>query len=204
MNRRHTLPLTGLVSVLALAACSTGTGTADEAADPFRIGVYAPMTGEMAEYGETFQRAFDLYLAQVEEAGGVEGHPVELEIRDDRGEPRQAANIAQELVDDPSIDATIGSFSSAASMAAAPIIERGGMPNISPTSSHPDYTAQGEYLFRNVNTQEIEGELNADFLHQELGEASAAVVHRQDDWGLSAAEAFDEGFAGLGGEVVHT
>src|SRR5690606_22430705 len=107
------------------------------------IGLFAPFTGENAEYGRSFKQAIDLYVAKLNEAGGIDGRPVEIVVSDDRSDPREAANIAQRYASDRRILATIGSFTSTAAMAAAPIFEREGVVQISPTSSHPDFTRIG-------------------------------------------------------------
>src|SRR5690606_10452761 len=121
---------------------------------------------------------------------------------DDRSLPVEAANIARRFVADGRIVATIGSFSSTASLAAAPIYERAGLVQLSPSSSHPDFTAQGTYMFRNVNTQDIEGPLNAQFVVERLGARRVAVIYRQDDWGLTASRSFVDAARDLGAQVV--
>lgn len=196
MSRRLGLWL-ALASAFLLAASASTFG-----ADPIYIGLFAPLSGDNAEYGITFDRAITLYIEELNAAGGIAGRPLVLIKEDDRSLPVEAANIARRFVADGRIVATIGSFSSTASLAAAPIYERAGLVQLSPSSSHPDFTAQGTYMFRNVNTQDIEGPLNAQFVVERLGARRVAVIYRQDDWGLTASRSFVDAARDLGAQVV--
>ncbi|MBE3584269.1 MAG: ABC transporter substrate-binding protein [Limnochordaceae bacterium] len=181
---------------------TTSAATPSASIEPIRIGFFAPLSGDNAEYGRHFLQAITLYTEKVNAAGGLHGHPLQIDAQDDRANPREAANIAQRFASDRSILATIGSFSSTASLAAAPILERAGVVQLSPSSSHPDFTRLGTYLFRNVNMQTIEGPLDARFAIDELKARRIAVLFRQDDWGLTASDAFTKAVEAQGAKVV--
>jgi branched-chain amino acid transport system substrate-binding protein len=193
-----------LAGVLLFAAAGTavGTGTQEPPGDEIVIGFFGPLSGENAQYGRNFRNAIDLYTDNVNEAGGINGLPIRVIYEDDRADPREAANIAQRYASDPSVIATIGSFSTAAAMAAAPVLEETGLVQISPTSSHPDFTLQGDYMFRIVTTQDIEAPLGARFVHDRLGAQRIALIYRQDDWGVVVNEHFARGAQDLGAELV--
>ncbi|MBE3577680.1 MAG: ABC transporter substrate-binding protein [Limnochordales bacterium] len=174
----------------------------DAAADPITIGFFGPLSGDNAEYGRHFLQAITLFADKVNAAGGIHGRPLKIVAEDDRANAREAANIAQRFASNRQILATIGSFSSTASLAAAPILERAGVVQLSPSSSHPDFTRQGTYMFRNVNTQQIEGPLVARFVVEEKKARRIAVLYRQDDWGLTASQAFIKAVEALGAKVV--
>lgn len=187
-----------VIAVFALCVAMMTVPTAALAQEPLYIGLFAPLSGDNAEYGQKFDRAITLYVEKLNAAGGIHGRPIEILREDDRAIPQEAANIARRFASDSRILATIGSFSSTAALAAAPIFERAGIVQISPSSSHPDFTAQGTYMFRNVNTQDIEGPLNAEFVAERLGAKNVAVIYRQDDWGMTASQAFVRGAEELG------
>lgn len=202
MGRRLAVTLLALllaVGGLGVYPMSTVMGASGE---PIVIGLFAPFTGENAEYGRSFKQAIDLYVAKLNEAGGIDGRPVEIVVSDDRSDPREAANIAQRYASDRRILATIGSFTSTAAMAAAPIFEREGVVQISPTSSHPDFTRIGSYMFRNTTIQALEAPEIAKFVVENLGARKIAVAYRQDDWGLSASGFFEEAARDMGAQIV--
>ncbi|HRY24561.1 MAG: ABC transporter substrate-binding protein [Geminicoccaceae bacterium] len=187
---------------LALAAGLAAVASTSVAQEPIVIGLSAPLTGDYAEYGNNFKRAIDLHVEQINAAGGVAGRPLEIVESDDRSDSAQTTAIAQRYVNDPEILAVIGSFASTPSMAAAPIYQRAGVVQLCPSCSHPDYTKIGEFMFRNTTTQQIEAPAIADFVVEDLGAKTIMVVHRQDDWGLSASGNFIARAEELGAEIV--
>lgn len=105
-------------------------------ADPVYIGLMAPMTGDYAEYGMFFKEGIGLAMDEINKAGGVQGHQVELLVGDSRADPKEAALVAQKFVSNPKIMAVIGDFTSSCAMAAAPTYESAKMVEFSPSSSH--------------------------------------------------------------------
>ena len=187
-----------------LGAAALFTPALAQEREPFVIGLTAPLTGDYGEYGNNFQRAIDLFVEDLNAAGGIDGHPVEVVESDDRSDPRETTAVAQRYVNDDDIVAVIGSFASTPSMAAAPIYQRGGLVQLCPSCSHPDYTRLGEYMFRNTTTQAVEAPEIADGVVNNLDDERIMVVHRQDDWGISAARNFTERAEELGAEIVAT
>ncbi len=189
-------------AVVTLAACGDagGAGGGGSDTETAKIGVLLPLTGENAENGLQIRNATELYVEQFNEAD--HGFEIELVVRDDRGEPKTATNIAREFAQDDDIIAVLGSFTSTASMAAAPIFDQAGIPVISPTSSHPEYTDLGEFVFRGTPTQDLEATYIAEYLLDNLGMESPAIVYRQDDWGNAAAAAFEAGVDANGGSII--
>ncbi len=190
------------VLLFATAGIAMATGTQEAPADEIVIGFFGPLSGENAQYGRNFRNAIELYTDAVNEAGGINGLPVRVIYEDDRADPREAANIAQRYASDRSVIATIGSFSTAAAMAAAPVLEETGLVQISPTSSHPDFTLQGEYMFRIVTTQDIEAPLGARFVRDRLQAQRIALIYRQDDWGVVVNEHFARSVQELDADLV--
>jgi branched-chain amino acid transport system substrate-binding protein len=170
--------------------------------DVVKIGLSAPLTGDWAEYGNDFKRAVQMVIDRTNEMGGVHGKKVELVIEDSRGDPKESVLIAEKFVADPDIIAEIGDFSSSSCMAAAPIYERANMTQLSPTSSHMDFTKKGENMFRVVATQGYEGPYNARWAVNDLGKKRLATIYINNDWGVDANKYFVQEAKKLGAEVV--
>lgn len=203
LNRKKGLLLVLLIATtLVAAACTPTTTTGTETSGMISIAVTAPLSGDYAQYGEAFRTATELKAAEINEAGGINGQQVQLSFFDDQNDSREAANIAQRLVDDQSITAVIGPFSSTAALAGAPIYQRGELVQLSPTASHPDFTAQGSYMFRNINTQATEGPIVADLLVNTLQAKRVAIIYINNDWGLTTKDNVGSAVENLGGEVV--
>lgn len=163
------------------------------------IGLSAPLTSDYAQYGESFKNAATLAVNAFNAKGKIQ---VKLVAMDSKADPKEAANIAQNFVGDKSIVAVMGDFTSTSSMAAAPIYQRAKLVQLSPTASHPDFTKHGDFIFRNIVTQEIEGRFIARYAYETLGFKKAATIYIQNDWGIAANDNFVQGFKELGGEVL--
>lgn len=86
-------------------------------------------------------------------------------------------------------------------MSAAPIYQRNNLVQISPSASHADFTDTGEYIFRNVPIQADEAAFISEYA-KDLGYEKMAIVHIQDDWGITAKEETEKSFKELGGEIT--
>ena len=52
--------------------------------EPLHIALPTPLSGSLAYIGEESLKAVRLYLDEVNDAGGVDGHPVTLDVMDDK------------------------------------------------------------------------------------------------------------------------
>ena len=134
---------------------SQGAGESGE--NPIRIGVAAPITGNSAAYGKGFQVATQMAAEVVNAAGGVKGRPIEMVVKDSKGDAKESADVARIFCEEEDIVAVIGDFSSSSCMASAPIYQEKGLVQISPSASHPDFAKMGDYMFGVVGRQDDEG-----------------------------------------------
>jgi branched-chain amino acid transport system substrate-binding protein len=195
-----------ILNTLAAALLAGGTlaGASAQAADPIKIGLVAPLTGNVAANGQRMKEGAQLFVEQLNAKGGIEGRKVELLIEDDRNSPKDAATIAQKLVGIKDLPLVIGTFSTTASLAMAPIYAEAKIPQISPTSSAAEYTKQSSYQFRQNNTEEIYAQKNADLVLKRLGLKKIALVYYQDDWGLAASNATKAALEKDGAKILLT
>jgi len=187
-----------LFSLLAVAAASV-TGSA--VADTVKLGYQLPLTGETAQYGQDFRKAAEIALSEFNAAG--KPFTVEIVFEDSRSDAKEGTTIARKFVDDKAIVGVLGDFTSGVSMAAAQVYKDAGLPQLSQTASHPDYTRISKYQFRNIATQAQEGPYNAQWILSK-GYRNIAVIAEQTDWGQSVVGGFTDGVKAGGGTVVFT
>lgn len=199
---RRVLSLVALSVALIFAVGCGGGGSAPKAAQEITLGLTAPMTGDYAEYGTVFKNAAELAVEKINAKGGVNGKKLKLVVGDSKADPKEAANIAQKFVSDPNVLAVIGDFTSTAALAGAPIYQKGGVVQLSPTSSHPDFTKQGTFMFRNIATQAVEGPILAEYTVNDLKKKKIAIVYIKNDWGIVAYENYMNKAKALGGDIV--
>ena len=119
-----------IVSLSVLLAAATPAGAQPE---PYRVGMSAAITGRASgTYAPTYE-GFKAYFKRVNDAGGIGGHPVALEVEDDRGEPQRAAAAAKKLAEtsivivNASTSATYKPFMTEAETRKLPLLFGGGV-----------------------------------------------------------------------------
>ena len=197
-----------LCVLIAGCTSSADTSTSDAGAgsstgeDVIRIAFFAPLTGNSMQYGVSFQNAINMKVSEINKAGGIDGKQIEIVAYDDKNDPKEAVNIANKIVSDPSIKAAIGSFSSSCSMAAAPVFDEAGVLHLGPTASHPDFVSMGEKSFTIAMPMKFEGAADADYAYQKTGGKDIALIYLNSDYGVSHSSVFKESYEALGGKVV--
>ncbi|MEV0249334.1 ABC transporter substrate-binding protein [Nocardia sp. NPDC050712] len=192
--------------VIAAAALGSATACGDDqgagTSGPVYFGVSGPKTGPSAEYGRLWQQGFDLALEEINAAGGINGRKVELKWEDSQSDPKQTVPIATKFVDDKSIIAELGDFSSPASIAASPIYNRGKLVQYGFTNSAVDFTKAGDYSWSPSITLDVFQERNAEWISKRAKKVS--VVYLETDWGKQAFQFFEKFAKEKGIEIAYS
>mgnify|MGYP001131212805 CR=1 FL=1 len=100
------------------------------AADPYRIGAVLEVTGGASFLGEPGKNSIKMVEEQINAAGGINGHPIELIIYDTVGEPTKTVTAVKRLIVNDKVLGIIGPFTSGTALAVIPIIEESKVPHI--------------------------------------------------------------------------
>src|SRR5680860_1204335 len=79
---------TALALALLVAGCGGSSSDNDSSADEFRLGLEAPLSGELSVLGDGMLKGAELAAAQLNEDGGILGRQVEVVPIDDAGDRR--------------------------------------------------------------------------------------------------------------------
>ncbi|BHH85985.1 ABC transporter substrate-binding protein [Desulforhopalus sp. 52FAK] len=162
----------------------------------------------MASVGMDQIRGIELALAGSNKQ--ILGHPIELQIEDERCTSEGGIIGAMTIVADPRIVATLGTTCSGAAITAGKIISDAGMVMVSGLNTAPSLTAiagkrgansQPGY-FRVMPSDEMEIQALAAFIFKELGVAKVATISDGDLYTTNHASALKRAFTKLGGEIV--
>jgi branched-chain amino acid transport system substrate-binding protein len=201
MNMRKLAIIIILVVALLLASCgSTGTvdgeiqvdGTVDTV-EKIKIGFMGPLSGDAAAYGLSIQRGVELALADT-------GVDIEFIVEDSMCDAKEAATAVNKLINVDGVVAIVGEVCSSATLAAAPIAEAAGVVMVSPSSTSPALTDAGDYLFRTVPSDALQGNVGAGIV-SDMGYSKLAVLYVNDDYGVGFKEVLEVEFSG---EIVAT
>lgn len=173
-------------------SANTEAGKPGASGDKVKIAVAGPMTGDNAEYGIGFTNAAELMAGEWNEKGGVLGRQIEIVPYDDKNSSEEAVSIAQKIVSEGNISGVIGHFSSGVCLTAAPIYQENHIIEISPSSSHPDYSSIGDYIFRNNTVISKEAAASIDIAVNDLGKKNIGIISIKTDWGTSTSQVIKE------------
>jgi branched-chain amino acid transport system substrate-binding protein len=193
-NLRSTL-LAGL-----MVAAFGGTASAD----PVKIGVFGPMTGDAAAMGQSLRESVDLAVKEKNAAGGLLGDKIEIVYADDSGKPEEAVNVAKRLISRDEVLLTLGSISSPASLAASQVTRQGEVPQIVIAGTAQKITTLGnKWVFRSpVPDTKLVSDL-ADFIHEKFPNYKKfAFLYVNDDFGRGGFEAFKKAGEKYGFQIV--
>jgi branched-chain amino acid transport system substrate-binding protein len=109
-----------LAAAIALAA-SVQAGAAAPA--PLKIGALLAVTGPASFLGAPEARTLQMLVDDLNAKGGVDGHRVELVVKDTGGNPEKAISFAKQLVEEDQVFAIIGPATSGESIAVKAIAE---------------------------------------------------------------------------------
>jgi branched-chain amino acid transport system substrate-binding protein len=112
------------------ASSTTSTGSASGAASgssaPISIGASLSLTGDFSTDGQAFQKGYELWVKDVNAAGGILGRQVKLTVLDDKSDPNQVVTNYQTLINTDHVDLTFGPFSSLLTGPASAVAARNG------------------------------------------------------------------------------
>jgi branched-chain amino acid transport system substrate-binding protein len=113
-------------AAIALAACSSSTTTSSGSASkaPILIGTSLSLTGDFSVDGQAFQRGYNLWVQNINKAGGLNGHKVTLKVLNDNSDPATVATNYTQLINGDHAAFVFGPFSTLLTASAAPVAAR--------------------------------------------------------------------------------
>lgn len=85
---------------LTVGACSDSSGGSSDDAGALEVGAICSCTGPFGAINAALSTVADAWAKSVNDAGGIDGHPVELTMEDDGGDPGNGVTIVQKFVTD--------------------------------------------------------------------------------------------------------
>jgi branched-chain amino acid transport system substrate-binding protein len=194
MSKRHL----GLVLLIALAlfAC------APAGPDTIKIGVNAPLTGDIPKEGEQTKFAAEMWLEDIggEITVGGTTYTVELVIEDNESKAESAAAVNTKLITQDEVLVIIGPQSSKQAVPAGGVANDNSTPMISPWSTNPNTTLDRPWVFRVPFLDPFQGPVVANFVSEEFGFTKAAVLYDvASDYPKGLADNFKDGWEAIHG-----
>ncbi|MBM4289067.1 MAG: ABC transporter substrate-binding protein [Deltaproteobacteria bacterium] len=180
--------------LIIVSHCATAT------AQEIVIGCYIPMTGSAAAMGQVVWKGLEVAQRLRPQ---VLGKNVKLVLLDTKSDRIEAANAVSRLIEKDRVVAIIGEVISGNTLAGAPIAERFGIPNITPTATSPLITQNRPHAFRACFVDTLQGRVAARFAQEHLkAQKVAVIIDQAQDYCVGLAAFFIQEFKKRGGQIV--
>lgn len=193
-----------VAAVFVLAACSESEPDAGDSGaggdEELVIGMVTSLTEIATWGGEWMQKGAELAVEQINEDGGIDGHPVRLEIEDGQCDPVTTTSAMEKIVALEPI-ATVAEFCSSSVLAAVAVAEREQIPNFTVAAGSPDITQDKSYSIRVNPASPQQAEVMAPVLQDEFSPENVFIVYENTDAGVGEKDALSAALGSLGVNV---
>lgn len=216
MRQRRLVQLAApvLVGALVLAACgkkseSGSGGNGDKVA---KIGVIAPLSGDLSALGLGIKNGVDLAIKQANAAKKISGWTLEIDPQDDQATANVGATAATKLKGESNVVGVVGTLNSSVAQQVAPVLQSANIVQVSPANTGVALTGRDNLAnqkrvytnyFRVATTDDVQGPFAAKYLI-ESGVKKVAIVHDKKTYGQGLQAAFAAEFKKRGGTVTRT
>jgi branched-chain amino acid transport system substrate-binding protein len=173
-----------------LTACLLLLGSSVLYAETLKIGLNYPQTGRYKDQG--LQQRLGAFLAvdEINRAGGVMGQPLELVIRNSRGEPDQGAQNTAELIDREGAQMVFGGVSSAVAISSGKAArDRNRLYFGTLTYSNATTGSEGHsHMFREPYNAWMTAKALSQYLNRHHADQSYFYITADYTWGWSVEE----------------
>ena len=209
--------VTMLATTLAMSGCGsraeqgtpggTGSGGGSKTA---KIGVIAPLSGDLAPLGLGIRNAVDLAIKQANTNGTIPGWTLELDAQDDQATPDTGKNAATKLAGDDEVVGVVGTLNSSVAQSVQPVLSSSNIVEISPANTNPTLTKGADLTkpqraypgyFRTCTTDDVQGPFAAKYLLDQ-GIKSVATIHDKKAYGQGLVAAFTTAYKSGGGTIA--
>ncbi|MEA4971349.1 MAG: ABC transporter substrate-binding protein [Candidatus Pelethousia sp.] len=201
---------TAVALMMALACFAGCSSPAASSGGTIKVGMLAPLTGAVAEYGQAVANGVRMYTEELNAKGGINGKQIELVEYDEEGDSAKAVTGYNSLVDQ-GVTAIIGDVTTAPTVAVVVESQADNMPMITASATaaavtvDQDTGAVYENMFRSCFIDPFQGNKMASFASEKLSAKTAAVLFNTgSDYSIGLSESFQQQAAALGLEIVAT
>ncbi|MBC7230162.1 MAG: ABC transporter substrate-binding protein [Actinobacteria bacterium] len=204
MRRRRYI----LVALLAVALSATmlahmGCGTKEGGTkEPIKIGVVLSESGANEPLGKPERNAIKLFVKRLNEAGGIDGHEIEVIIKDDQSDANKAKQAMVELLEQEDPVAVIGSSGTGTTIAMKQEAEKAGVPQVCMAAGANIMDGDITWIFRTPPTATEAGKKALSYIAEVLKVKKVALLYDTNPFGTDGKAVVEKEAPGFGLEVV--
>ncbi|NTW99308.1 MAG: ABC transporter substrate-binding protein [Geobacteraceae bacterium] len=171
------------------------------AAAPIKIGGLFAVTGPAAFLGEPERNSAKMVIDEINKAGGVKGHKLELVAYDTTGDATKAVQLATKLIKDDKVVAIIGPSTTGETMAVIPVAEKEQVPLISCSAGSKITDPVKKWVFKTAQNDSLAVGKIYEHL-QKMKQTNVSILTVSDGFGASGREQLKSQAAKYGITIV--
>jgi branched-chain amino acid transport system substrate-binding protein/urea transport system substrate-binding protein len=106
---------------------------------PVRIGALLPLTGDADAYAIQMRAGIEVAAGEINDAGGIQGRPIEILVRDSETSPGALPKLCRELVETQGVAALVGPWIAAGRRLATRYLAAAGVPLVNASNHEGRY-----------------------------------------------------------------
>ena len=170
--------MSAVLIIGGLASCKK-----TETVAAYRLGVVVAQTGSYAGLGLQFLEGMDLMVDEVNEAGGINGIPLEVIVYDNKSEATETTLAAKKLIEVDQVHVLIEGTVTALGMSIVPLANEEGVPTVILSGTGLLDDQLGAWVFRPAGTEDNYIVKSLDYMSQEMGISQYATLIENSGYG---------------------
>jgi branched-chain amino acid transport system substrate-binding protein len=206
-----------IVASLALTACGSRSGNdagggSGGSTKTAKIGVIAPLSGDLSALGLGIQHSVELAVKQANDSNAIPGWKLEVVPKDDEGKPDPGKNAATALAGDADVIGVVGTLNTSVAQQVTPVLAPKNIVQVSPANTGPGLTQGADWqtspkrpypnYFRTCTTDAVQGPFAARYLYETAKITKVATIHDKKAYGQGLVGTFTDEFKKLGGTIT--
>lgn len=190
-----------LLTLMAVLAGLTGPAAA-QAKSSYVLGAVLSLSGPVAANGVPTKDGIQVAVEEINGAGGIDGHSIEVLFEDDQSKPDQAVILANKLTTQSRVLMLLGASFGSTTNAIATVAEKQKVPQLSPTAWTKEDLRALPYTFYFLADFVSVVDRMLDLITRELKGKRVGLLRLSREYGQIGSEAFHKLKGKYGVEIV--
>jgi len=156
-------------------------------ATPIKVGAILAVTGGAANLGGPEAKTAEMFVENLNSAGGINGHKIQLIVKDSGSTPDKAISLAKQLIDEDKVLAIIGPSTSGETMAIKNICQEGKTILLSCAAAETIVNPVASYVFKTPQ-KDSDAARRIYQTMKDLGITKIGVVTSNDGFGVAGGK----------------
>ena len=148
-----------------------------------KVGAVIPLSGEVATYGESLKKGFDLAVSE-------ENGKFVIVYEDSKADKNTGISAINKLISIDNVKFVFSDATSGVTLAIAPVAEKNKVILFDAIATSDAIIKSGDYVFRNAPSNYKQAIKAAAFIIEDLKEKDIAIIFNQTDYGVNLSEKF--------------